>query len=163
MIHYDYNESNFSIDFSTGKITVYDFDNSCYGWYLYDLAFNWMFTTGYAGQEKDPKVRKKIMTDIFDIVIEGYRTETGVTDELLNKFPFFINVVIMVLIVESFEYIRSNCKENDYDFKLSYLIKCIEDDISYLGLFNDFYSCEKPFQYTDKRIEEYIETLISSN
>jgi Ser/Thr protein kinase RdoA (MazF antagonist) len=36
MIHFDYNDGNYTIDFDTGKITVYDFDNSCFGWYMYD-------------------------------------------------------------------------------------------------------------------------------
>ncbi len=38
MIHLDYGDGNYNIDFETGQITVYDFDNACFGWYLYDLA-----------------------------------------------------------------------------------------------------------------------------
>lgn len=34
MVHFDFNDGNYSIDFDTGQITVYDFDNSCYCWYL---------------------------------------------------------------------------------------------------------------------------------
>ena len=159
MIHLDYNDSNYSIDFETGQLTVYDFDNSCFGWYLYDLAFNWMYAVGYAQHEKDSETRKKIMDDYFNIVLKGYRTETGIEDWLLEKFPFFIDVVIMALIIEAFEYIRSNNKENEYDFELSYLIKCIEDGIPYMGFFHDIYSCEKPFEYEDERIKLFISTL----
>ena len=38
MVHFDYNDGNYLIDFDTGQITVYDFDNSCFCWYMYDLA-----------------------------------------------------------------------------------------------------------------------------
>ncbi|HOJ11906.1 MAG TPA: hypothetical protein PK733_15130 [Clostridiales bacterium] len=41
MIHFDYNDGNYSIDFDTGQITVYDFDNSLFGWYMYNLADLW--------------------------------------------------------------------------------------------------------------------------
>jgi len=37
MLHFDFGDSNYSIDFETGDITVYDFDNCCMGFYLYDL------------------------------------------------------------------------------------------------------------------------------
>lgn len=41
MIHFDYNDGNYSIDFDNGHITVYDFDNSCFGWYMFDLVSIW--------------------------------------------------------------------------------------------------------------------------
>ena len=163
MIHFDYNDSNYSIDFETGQITVYDFDNSCFGWYLYDLAFNWMYAVGIAYQEADPKKRKLRMDDFLKTAIEGYRSETELTDELLEKFPLFINVVIMALIIEAFEYIQSNGKEPEYDFELSYLVKCIEDDIPYMGFFSEIYSCENPFKYEDARINYFITTLADRN
>jgi hypothetical protein len=59
-------------------------------------------------------------------------------------------------IIEAFEHIRSNGEEPDYDFELSYLIKCIEDDIPYMGFFDDIYSCDNPFGYEDERIGVFI-------
>ena len=159
MVHLDYNDSNYSIDFETGMITVYDFDNSCFGWYLYDLAFAWMFLVGWAQGENDSIKRKQIMDDILQAITEGYRTETELEDWLLEMFPFFINVVIMAHIVDYFEYIRDNGEEFEYDFDLSYLIKCLEDDIPYMGFFHEIYSCENPFAYEDERIKDYVATL----
>ena len=159
MIHFDYNDSNYSIDFDTGQITVYDFDNSCFGWYMYDLAYTWMYGAGWASREKDSTVRKNIMDDFLKVIVEGYRSETGLEDCLLEKFPFFINTVITVLITEAFEHIRSKGEEPEYDFGLSYLIKCIEDDIPYMGFFNDIFSCETPFEHEDERINLFISTL----
>ena len=45
MIHFDYSDGNYHIDFETGQITVYDFDNCCFGWYIYDLANLWTHGT----------------------------------------------------------------------------------------------------------------------
>ena len=52
---------------------------------------------------------------------------------------------MMALIIDAFEYIRDHGEEQEYDFELSYLIKCIENDIPYMGFFHEIYSCEKPF------------------
>ncbi len=46
---------------------------------------------------------------------------------------------------------RSNGEEPVCDEELSYLIKCLEDDIPFKGFFHDIYSCEVPFEY-DERI-----------
>jgi Ser/Thr protein kinase RdoA (MazF antagonist) len=159
MTHFDYNDSNYSINFDTGKITVYDFDNSCFAWYAYDLAFNWMFGVGVALNEKDITKRRERMEEYFNTVLEGYKSETEFADWLLDKFPFFINTVMAVHIIEAFEYIRSNGEEPEYDFELSYLVKCIEDDIPYMGFFDAVYSCKNPFEYEDKRIADFIAAL----
>jgi len=159
MIHFDYNDSNYSIDFETGQITVYDFDNSCFGWYMYDLAYAWMFAVGFAQHEKDITKRKERMEVFFNAVLEGYKSETDLINWLLDKFPFFINTVMAVHIIDAFEHIRRNKEEPEYDFGLSYLIKCIEDDIPYMGFFDEIYSCDTPFEYEDKRINLFIETL----
>jgi Ser/Thr protein kinase RdoA (MazF antagonist) len=47
MIHFDLNDGNYSIDFDNGQITVYDFDNSCFGWYMYALADLWISGVGW--------------------------------------------------------------------------------------------------------------------
>ena len=159
MVHFDYNDSNYSIDFETGRITVYDFDSSCFGWYMYDLAYTWMYGAGWASREKDSTVRKSIMDNFLKAIVEGYRSETRLEDCLLEKFPFFINTVITVLITEAFEHIRSKGEEPEYDFGLSYFIKCIEYDIPYMGFFHDIYSCETPFEHGDERINLFISTL----
>lgn len=80
MIHFDYNDGNYSIDFDTGQITVYDFDNSCFGWYMFDLASSgetewagynlnqtpvnvrslWMIILKPSSRDTDPRPRSKI-------------------------------------------------------------------------------------------------------
>ena len=145
MIHFDYNDSNYFIDFETGKITVFDFDNSCYGWFMFDLAYAWVFGVGVAYTESDVIKRKERMGIFFSTIIEGYRSETFLDNIILDKLPLFINAVIMTLIVEAFEYIRDNNEEPECDFDLKYLIKCLECDIPYMGFFSELYSCENPF------------------
>jgi Ser/Thr protein kinase RdoA (MazF antagonist) len=152
MIHFDYNDGNYSIDFDTGQITVYDFDNSCFGWYMYDLADLWRSGMGGTSKEPDAGKRKKFMDDYFKIALEGYRSETRIKDSMLEQLPLFINVTLMEHIVDAFEVMRNNGEEPECDEWLSYSIKCMEDDIPYMGFFHGIYSCENPFQYEERNI-----------
>ncbi|WP_340003315.1 phosphotransferase [Paenibacillus sp. FSL K6-0276] len=152
MIHFDYNDGNYMIDFDTGQITVYDFDNSCFGWYMYDLADLWRSGVGWIAAEPDAGKRKKFMDDYFTTVLEGYRSETRIEDSILEKLPLFIKVTLMEQIVDEFECMRNQGEEPECDEELSYCIKCLEDDIPFVGFFHEIYSLEEPFQYEERDI-----------
>ncbi|GKU78961.1 phosphotransferase enzyme family protein [Paenibacillus sp. L3-i20] len=152
MIHFDYNDGNYMIDFDTGQITVYDFDNSCFGWYMFDLATIWWNGEGWIQFEPDVSKRKKFMDDYFKIVLEGYRSETEIEDSMLDMLPLFIKVNLMEYILSAFENMRDNDEELKCEEQLSYVIKCLEDDIPYMGFFHDIYSCEEPFEYEERKI-----------
>jgi len=152
MNHFDYNDGNYSIDFDTGQITVYDFDNSCFCWYLFDLAGLWTQGVGWIQFEPDAGKRKKFMDDYFEVVLEGYRSETEIEQSMLDKVPLFIQVSLMENIVDAFEVMRNNGVEPSCDEELSYRIKCLEDDIPYMGFFDEIYSCEEPFEYEEREI-----------
>ncbi|AJS61686.1 aminoglycoside phosphotransferase [Paenibacillus sp. IHBB 10380] len=152
MIHFDYNDGNYSIDFDTGQITVYDFDNSCFGWYMYDLADLWTHGVGWIQFEPDDGKRKKFMEDYFNTVLAGYRSETRIEDSMLDKLPLFIKVTLMENILGYFEDMQNDSEETECEGELSYLIKCLEDDIPYKGFFHEIYSCEEPFEYEVRNI-----------
>jgi len=152
MIHFDYNDGNYSIDFDTGNITVYDFDNSCFGWYMFDVASLWTNGAGWIQFEPDAGKRKKFMDEYFKTALEGYRSETGIEDSRLEKLPLFIQANLMESIVDAFEVMRNNGEEPECDEELSYRIKCLEDDIPYMGFFHEIYSCEEPFAYQKRNI-----------
>lgn len=152
MVHFDYNDGNYSIDFDTGQITVYDFDNSCYCWYMFDLAGLWTHGVGWIQFEPDAGKRKKFMDVYFNTILEGYRSETGIDKTMLDQLPFFIQVSLMENILDAFEVMQNNGEELECDEELSYLIKCLEDDIPYKGFFHDIYSSEAPFEYEERNI-----------
>lgn len=41
LVHFDFSDGNYHIDMQTGNITVFDFDNCMYCWYMFDLANLW--------------------------------------------------------------------------------------------------------------------------
>jgi len=152
MVHFDYSDGNYMIDFDTGQITVFDFDNSCFCWYMYDLANVWTHGVGWIQFEPDAGKRKKFMDDYFETVLAGYKSETKIENIMLEKLPLFIKVTIMENIIDAFEVMRNNGEEPECDEELSYLAKCLEDDIPYKGFFHEIYSCEESFEYEERNI-----------
>lgn len=152
LIHFDFNDGNYSIDFATGQITVYDFDNSCFGWYMYDLADLWTHGVGWIQFEPDADKRQKFMEDYFETVLAGYRSETRIEKSMLDKLPLFLKVTLMEGIVDIFEIMRNNGEDPECDEGLSYRIKCLEDDIPFRGFFHEIYSCENPFEYEERKL-----------
>ncbi|MBU9722816.1 MULTISPECIES: phosphotransferase enzyme family protein [Bacillaceae] len=149
MVHFDYSDGNYMIDYNTGDITVFDFDNSCFCWYMYDLANIWTHGVGWTQFEHDADKRKKFMEEYFATVLAGYKSETNIEIPMLDKLPLFINVTVMENIIDTFEVMRNNNEELEVDEELTYLIKCLEDDIPYKGFFHEIYSCEEPFEYVE--------------
>ncbi len=137
MIHFYYNDGNYNIDF----------DNSCFGWYIFDLSGLWTQGVGWIQFEKDVNKRKKFMDDYFSTVIDGYKSETQIKDSMLEKLPLFIKVTEMENIIYKFEVAKKNNEEPDLqDEGLLYLVKCFNDDIPYKGFFHEIYSCNAPFK-----------------
>ncbi|WP_413408822.1 phosphotransferase enzyme family protein [Paenibacillus amylolyticus] len=147
MIHFDYNDGNYSIDFDTGQITVYDFDNSCFGWYMYDLADLWTHGVGWIQFEPNADKRKQFMDDYFQTALAGYTSETKIEDSMLEKLPLFIQVTLLENILGQFEEMQRAGEELEANEELLYLIKCLEEDIPYKGFFHEMYSTEAPFEY----------------
>ncbi|MBH5317583.1 phosphotransferase [Paenibacillus sp. GSMTC-2017] len=151
MIHTDYNDGNYMINFDTGQITVYDFDNSCFGWYMFDLATLWWNGVGWIQFEPDASKRKAFMDNYFKTALEGYRSETKIEDSMLNMLPLFIKAIHMEYVLSQIQDIR-NGEDLMSEEALLYAIKCLEDDLPYLGFFDDIYSCEEPFEYEKRDI-----------
>lgn len=146
MVHFDFNDGNYTIDFETGQLTVFDFDNACFCWYMFDLASVWGNGIGWIQSEPDADKRKKFMDDYFATVLEGYRSETSIDNAMLEKLPLFFQVNLMENVIDRFETMRNNGEAPECDEELSYIIKCIEEDIPFHGIFHDIFNCEEPFE-----------------
>jgi Ser/Thr protein kinase RdoA (MazF antagonist) len=119
---------------------------------MYDLADLWSHGVGWIQFEQDAGKRRKFMDDYFETILEGYRSETSIENSMLDKLPLFIKVSLMEGIADAFEIMRNNGEKPECDERLSYLIKCMEDDIPYTGFFHEMYSCEEPFEYVKRNI-----------
>ena len=103
LVHFDFSDGNYHIDMDTGAMTVFDFDNCMNCWYMFDLANLWIHNEGWTRQETDPGRRFALMQQCFDYQLQGYETETDLSEDMLEKMPLFIDMVLIENIVDELE------------------------------------------------------------
>ena len=137
LVHFDFCDGNYHVDMQTGEITVFDFDNCIYCWYMFDLAHVWTHGVGWCQFEKDPKKRMAFMDHYFQTVLKGYRTETDVSQELLDQLPLFIDMTLIEYIVDEFECAEREGEEVDEE-DIRNEAGCLIHDIPYSGVGEDW-------------------------
>jgi Ser/Thr protein kinase RdoA (MazF antagonist) len=142
LIHGDFNDGNFTVDYTNGDITAFDFDDCCYFWFIYELASAWEGGIGRA-MFRGLEERKAFMDHYMEQVMEGYNQENSLSAEWLARLPLFVRLIQ----VEEFLHFAQYIEEADAEMQaqLNYKIKCIEDGIPYMGFFDSIYSPERPF------------------
>lgn len=142
LMHSDFNDGNFTVDYSNGDITVFDFDDACYFWFVHELAAAWeggIGRTMFDGLEK----RKAFMDHYMEQVMEGYSRENYLPDEWLARLPLFIDLIVADEFLHYARYIGE--ADDELQAEIAYKIKCIEEQIPYFGFFDSIYSPDKPF------------------
>lgn len=115
LVHFDFSDGNYHIDMENGNITVFDFDNCMYCWYMFDLANLWTHGVGWCQFEENSEKRRAFMKEYFDVILAGYRTETDLSETLLEKLPLFIDMVLVENIVDEFECCQRDDRQIDYE------------------------------------------------
>ena len=133
LVHFDFSDGNYHIDMDTGRITVFDFDNCIHCWYMFDLANLWTHGVGWFQFEGIDK-RKKGMKKYFDTVLSGYRSETDISDELIDQLPLFIDMVLIENIVDEFECCHRENAEPDME-DIADEMECLVHNIPFAGFF----------------------------
>ncbi|MBR3107308.1 MAG: phosphotransferase [Clostridia bacterium] len=133
LVHFDFSDGNYHIDMGTGDITVFDFDNCMYCWYMFDLANLWTHGEGWFRFEQDAEKRMAGMKWYFDTVLAGYRSETDVSEALLTKLPLFIDMVLIENVVDAFECAAREGEELDEE-DIEDAAECLIHDIPYAGI-----------------------------
>lgn len=150
LVHFDFSDGNYMIDYATGDITVYDFDNACYFRYMYDLANLWAHGVGWCQFEPDARKRRAFMDEYFAEVVKGYRSETEIADSELETLPLMLRATTLEHFIDAFEVARAERAEVEFDGEWEFRVKCFMEDMPYLGFFSDFFSSEHPFDMEEQ-------------
>jgi Ser/Thr protein kinase RdoA (MazF antagonist) len=143
LIHGDFNDGNFTVDYSNGDITVFDFDDAGYFWFVYELACAWESGIGRTMFNPSVKGRQTFMDAYFSKVLEGYRQWNTLSDEWLARIPLFLKWVEMEEVLHFIP--RVDELDAELRARLAYKIACVEQDLPYLGFFDSIYSSANPF------------------
>ncbi len=152
LLHFDFNDGNCHIDYETGRLTLFDFDNACTGWFLFDLASLWLGGMGWIQFEPDVEKRRAFMDAYWNTVLAGYRGEMAVDGPLLKKLPLFIQANLMEGVVDAFDGMRQNGEEPVCDDEMAYRIRCLEENIPYSGFFHGIFAAEAPFTAEERAL-----------
>jgi Ser/Thr protein kinase RdoA (MazF antagonist) len=142
LIHNDFNDGNFTVDYDNGEITVFDFDDSCYFWFIYDLACAWESGVGWVSRRPLAE-RKDFMDRYMEQVMTGYTLENMLSDAWMGRLPLFLRLVQMQELTYFAQYLGG--PDEKVQGGLRYKIRCIQEDIPYLGFFDSTFSPETPF------------------
>ena len=142
LIHGDFNDGNFTVDYSNGDMTVFDFDDCCYFWFIYELASAWEGGVGRV-MFRGLKERQAFMAHYMEQVMAGYERENLLPAEWLARLPLFLRLIQIEEFLHFVQYIDD--PDQEMQAQLNYKIKCIEEEIPYLGFFSSIYSPDKPF------------------
>jgi Ser/Thr protein kinase RdoA (MazF antagonist) len=85
LIHQDAHAGNIFVDMS-GGITLFDFDDCCYSWYMNDIAIVLFYA---ANGEEDPEAFTHSFMRQF---IRGYVRENDIDQEWLREIPHFLKL-----------------------------------------------------------------------
>ena len=133
LVHFDFSDGNYHINFLTGEITVFAFDICMYCGYMFDLANLWTHGVGWCHGINSPEKRLDYMHHYFETVLSGYVTETKVPEKLLAKLPLFIDMVLIENIVDEFECAAREGEELDYE-DIEDAAECLINSIPYAGV-----------------------------
>jgi len=142
LIHNDFNDGNFTVDYGNGDITVFDFDDCCYIWFMYDLAYAWEGGIGRV-MFRPLGERQDFMDRYMEQVLTGYTRENTLSAEWLARLPLFLRLIQMQELMHYAQYLDE--PDEELQAELRYKTRCIEADIPYMGFFDGVFNPEKPF------------------
>jgi Ser/Thr protein kinase RdoA (MazF antagonist) len=87
MIHVDVHGGNFFVE--DGEITLFDFDDCQYAWFVYDIAMALFYVISHNCVSKDDIAWAR---SFFDQFMEGYRRENTIAPEWLRQIPYFLKL-----------------------------------------------------------------------
>ena len=77
--------------------------------------------------------RMAFMTKYYEAILEGYKSETDISDILVKELPLFIDMVLIENIVDEFECCAREGEEVDYE-DIEDAAECLIKNIPFAGV-----------------------------
>lgn len=89
LIHNDFHPYNFHID--NGEITVFDFDDSIYGWYALDIAIAATHAVWWGSPAEDRHSKHEFAEQFLMEFLTGYSKHNVLTYNWIQQIPMFMD------------------------------------------------------------------------
>lgn len=96
LIHGDINVGNFFVDHD--KITLFDFDECQYSWYVEDIAIQIFYMVYVVLNDSIPE-RNKQARRFLEYFLRGYERHTGIDNESLNHLSLFLRLRELIVYI----------------------------------------------------------------
>lgn len=90
LIHTDIHPRNFFVN--NGDITVFDFDDCSYNWFVHDLAIPLYYSVSWAAGDSDQVSREAFAGQFMRAFWNGYRSAYALPSEWLNEISYFMKL-----------------------------------------------------------------------
>lgn len=88
LIHNDFHPYNFFVD--KGEITVFDFDDSIYGWFALDIAIAATHAVWWGSPKEDRKSKNEFAKQFLHAFLEGYFTYNQLDRYWVEQIPMLM-------------------------------------------------------------------------
>ncbi len=120
-------------DFLSGKGLSNEVNNRVFPYDpMFDLAHLWTHGIGWYRHIASAGQRMSCMRHYFGKILEGYRSETDVSEEMLEKLPLFIDMTIIEFVVDEFECCAREGSEPDEE-DIGNAVYCLVNNVPYGG------------------------------
>ncbi|WP_213582171.1 phosphotransferase enzyme family protein [Paenibacillus sp. J2TS4] len=89
LIHNDFHPYNFHID--GGDITVFDFDDSIYGWFALDIGIAAAHAVWWGSPKEDRKSKNEFAQRFLNEFLKGYFKNNHLDEYWIRKIPMFMD------------------------------------------------------------------------
>jgi amicoumacin kinase len=91
LVHTDLHCANFFVDLATETVTIFDFDDCAYGWFVMDVAmFIFDLLVLYPGSEVD---KQAFATRVLTRYLRGYLAENRLSPFWINRLSLFFKLL----------------------------------------------------------------------
>lgn len=130
MIHADLHGGNFFVDVDTHTITVFDFDDCAYGWYVMDIAMSvFDMLVLYPGADKEAFAVRFLQS-----YLKGYRAENTLSAFWLGQLPYFLKLLEIGVYAEVRTYYNPADADSWVGRFMANRTARIENDVPYVAL-----------------------------
>jgi len=140
LIHTDLHFGNIYINTNKNTITIFDFDDCCYGWFVMDITVSLFdILVLYPGADKDA-----FAVRFLGNYLEGYRAEKSLSTFWVKQLPHFLKLLELGIYTTVYPYYAAD----DYGawgakFMADNRKERVENDIPYVNMDWDLFAGKK--------------------
>lgn len=101
LIHGDIINANYLVS-EQGEITLFDFDEAQYSWFVEDIAIQLYYLVYVYGGEEGKKLREDQASRFMNHFLKGYREENQLEEHWLKQIPLFLRLRELIVYIGAF-------------------------------------------------------------